>query len=182
MSSLRLPLLLRVGLLAIMLVVVLSVISKTQSQPLFHTRTYCISPSFTPVQAALIEEGFHLWEYRSPIPRFHLNCADPFAVQVRPATSEDIQYWSNTFDSNGFWTCGVYDPDTNSVIILMDRIDSSKMLLVIAAHEAGHVLGAQDREPVNLSIMSAVVRQEVIDDFHLYPDDIEQLCKEQPCQ
>jgi hypothetical protein len=159
----------------------LAVLVVIQHQPKQH-QTYCLRADFTPHQREMLHQAFSVWDYRSPTPRFTEDCTNSYAIQVKFANPQEHQYWSDYFDKSGFDTASVFDPSTNSIIVMRDRVKSDEELRVMVAHEAGHAALLPDLQVFRPAIMSGVLQQQVIDEFRLYPDDIEALCHVQPCQ
>ena len=172
---------LRFALIVVLLVWTLSFLHRSIERPAFVQRSYCIGEGFSEQEKQMIREGAGIWDYRSPQARFVERC-DHNAIQVKIPLGKDKRMIESAHDRDGFWTLGEEDTRANTVWLLTDRIDSLSQLRLIAAHEWGHVFGADDLGIEHPAIMNGMIRKDVEDNFHLYPDDITELCKRQLCQ
>jgi hypothetical protein len=132
----------------------------------------CIDSAFTNHEHAIIIEGVSVWN--TNVVRFRED--NDCTANIVKATAWDERWTSEEH-------IGVSDFYANEMIVFTRRIIGDDELRLIAGHEAGHFLNLSHTDPIKYpAIMDSVVREDVEEDFKLYPEDVRQLCSRWKCR
>ena len=118
-------------------------------------------------------EGVRVWNTNTVRFREDNNCT----INIVKATPYDERWAPEE-------RVGASDFYCNEILLFTRRIDGDDgELRLIAGHESGHFLNLGHIDPFkHPAIMNTVVREDVIENFKLYPEDVRQLCSKWNCQ
>lgn len=124
----------------------------------------CISTDFSAEETVILKEGISYWN------RYDIDDSNCSIYIRRAGKLEEKIYWKLFGNS----IAGIAQLVTGDIIIMPDNISNYKELRWTICHELGHFASNYTgHQPMRShSIMTAEMRQDIIEELQIYADDI----------
>ena len=155
--------------------------------PLEHDQNYhlndhyyvCISPEFNQWQHESISEGVALWNGMGET-RFYAETNGLCNILIAPAVGKDAKRLEAALGDP--FILGYADTRKSTIYLWMDKVYGSTDLVMLAAHEAGHMINQSHIGMDKIAVMNPYKRYYGPAHPHLYRADLEQYCHHFHCR